>query len=394
MSPAAASVPTLPPPPAVIRTGSAAPAGWAPYTVRSGDTLFDLAARTGTSTTALIQRNQLRDGGHLIRIGSTLLVPGRGAASATAASTTPAPASAAPRVAVAPAQPAAGFTTYTVRLGDTVTGIAMRMPATAQQILAANGLGARTLLRIGQVLRIPGTAAAAVTAPPRAAAPRAAAAVPAPATTTSSYRVVSGDTIEAIARKTGASRSALISANGLRAPYLIQVGQVLTISKPVATAANTFAGRTYPAATVTAAAQARAAIAATGKPTRQEMRAIIAATAARYGVDQRLALAIGYQESGWDQGQVSVANAIGAMQVIPSSGQWASDLAGRRLNLLDARDNATAGVVILRALTRSSSSLDVAIAGYYQGLGSVQKKGMYADTKGYVASVKALMSRV
>ena len=82
---------------------------------------------------------------------------------------------------------------------------------------------------------------------------------------------------------------------------------------------------------------------------------MIVATARRHGVDPRLALAVGWQESGWNQRQVSVANAIGVMQVIPSSGQWASEMAGRRLNLLNTQDNITAGVVILRSLTRSAN---------------------------------------
>jgi soluble lytic murein transglycosylase-like protein len=88
-----------------------------------------------------------------------------------------------------------------------------------------------------------------------------------------------------------------------------------------------------------------------------------------------------------------VANAIGVMQVIPSSGQWASDLVGRRLDLLDARDNVTAGVVILKALTRSASSRRQAIAGYYQGLASVRARGMYVDTKAYVRSIESLVHR-
>jgi soluble lytic murein transglycosylase-like protein len=120
----------------------------------------------------------------------------------------------------------------------------------------------------------------------------------------------------------------------------------------------------------------------------------VVATARRHGVDPRLALAVAWQESGWDQRQVSVANAIGVMQVIPSSGQWASDMVGRRLDLLSTRDNITAGVVILRSLTRSAPTLDQAIAGYYQGLGSVQQNGMYADTKAYTASVKAVLARM
>ncbi len=78
---------------------------------------------------------------------------------------------------------------------------------------------------------------------------------------------------------------------------------------------------------------------------------------------------------------MSPANAIGTMQVIPSSGEWASDLVGRKLNLLDPYDNATAGVAIIRQLVRTSSDLDYAIAGYYQGQYSVSQYGMYEDTK-------------
>ena len=53
----------------------------------------------------------------------------------------------------------------------------------------------------------------------------------------------------------------------------------------------------------------------------------------------------------------------------------------------------TAGVVILRALNQSAKTHDGAIAGYYQGLASVRKNGMFADTKRYVASINALTKR-
>jgi soluble lytic murein transglycosylase-like protein len=129
-------------------------------------------------------------------------------------------------------------------------------------------------------------------------------------------------------------------------------------------------------------------------PSREATRRLIERTARRYGVDPSLALAVGYQESGWNQRQVSVANAIGTMQVIPTSGQWASTLVGRRLNLLDTEDNVTAGVVILKALTTSTGRLDHAVAGYYQGLASVRRLGMHADTKQYVRNVLALTKRL
>ena len=65
---------------------------------------------------------------------------------------------------------------------------------------------------------------------------------------------------------------------------------------------------------------------------------------------------------------------------------------GRQLNLLNPKDNVVAGVAIIRQLVRTAPSLDVAIASYYQGYGSVTRNGMFSDTKQYVAGVKANMA--
>jgi soluble lytic murein transglycosylase-like protein len=123
------------------------------------------------------------------------------------------------------------------------------------------------------------------------------------------------------------------------------------------------------------------------------MRNLIAAKARANGVSPALALAISYQESGWNQGVVSVANAVGAMQVIPATTDWISGVVGRRLDPLSASDNATTGVVLLRILTQSASNERQAIAGYYQGLRSVRENGMYPDTKRYVDNVLYLKGR-
>jgi len=152
---------------------------------------------------------------------------------------------------------------------------------------------------------------------------------------------------------------------------------------------STFLGFSYPAAVVSSANQNKALLNASPVPTRQQMKSIVADTARRMGVDASLALAFAFQESGFDQRAVSPANAIGTMQVIPSSGEWASDLVGRKLNLLDPYDNATAGIAIIRQLVRTSPDVDTAIAGYYQGQYSVSQNGMFEDTKGYVAAIKA-----
>lgn len=107
-----------------------------------------------------------------------------------------------------------------------------------------------------------------------------------------------------------------------------------------------------------------------------------------------MALAHAQIESAFDPTAVSPANAIGTMQVIPSSGEWASQLVGRKLNLLDPQDNVTAGTVVMRALLRAADNEDQAIAGYYQGLHGVRTQGMYPDTKNYVATVKAVRGRM
>ena len=87
-------------------------------------------------------------------------------------------------------------------------------------------------------------------------------------------------------------------------------------------------------------------------PNRTDTAALIRATALRHGVDPKLALAIGWQESGWNQRAVSYTNAIGVMQIMPISGTWGSQLAGRTLNLYKVEDNITAGVLILRSLQK------------------------------------------
>ena len=212
----------------------------------------------------------------------------------------------------------------------------------------------------------------------------------------------SGDTVSAIARAHGTTVAAVVAANGLDQRAFVRAGQTLTVPGTAATAAapattqlvgNTFAGRTYPDHVVGAANENKATLLAMGVPSRAQMQEKVAATARQMGVDPALAQAVAFQESGFVHTSVSPANAIGTMQVIPSSGEWASQLVGRQLNLLDPDDNVVAGVAILRSLVKTSPDLPTAIASYYQGAGSVSRNGMYADTRRYVANIQTLMTR-
>src|SRR5690625_743857 len=111
------------------------------YTVRSGDTVSGIAARYDTTVRAIIDANDL-DSRTLIRIGQTLRIPrhvgpGSGCSSSSSSKSS-----------------ASG---YTVRSGDTVSGIAARYDTTVRAIIDANDLDSRALIRIGQTLRIPGS---------------------------------------------------------------------------------------------------------------------------------------------------------------------------------------------------------------------------------------------
>jgi LysM repeat protein len=270
-----------------------------------------------------------------------------------------------------------GWVPYRVRTGDNLESIAKRYHTTVSRLVQVNRLpGNGNLIYAGDTIKVP--------------------APPAPKPVIRRHRVVSGDSLSELAVKYGVSTTTIKRANKIGPSNIIRLGETLVI--PVtgrtsagrsSTSGNTFAGRTYASSVVSAASRNRAALARRNVPNRMQMRSIIVRTARRHGVDPNLALAVSWQESGWNMRAVSVANAVGAMQVIPSTGQWISTVVGRRLNLLNPHDNATAGVVLLKVLTRSTSE-EKAIAGYYQGLRSVRERGMYPDTKRYVANVLAL----
>ncbi|WP_147796464.1 lytic transglycosylase domain-containing protein [Cellulomonas sp. Y8] len=361
---------------AATTTAAPASAGGA-HTVASGETVSAIAKRYGTTVAAITSANGL-DSRAFIRVGQTLTIPGASGAAATTA-----------------AAPAATGGAHTVASGETVSAIAKRYGTTVAAVVSANGLDSRAFIRVGQTLTIPGASGAAATT---AAAPTSAG---------GRHTVASGETVSAIAKRYGTTVAAITSANGLDSRAFIRVGQTLTIpgasgaaaaAAPAATGGaqlvgNTFLGRTY-APTVVASANAnKAALIAMGVPSKAAMQAKVAATARSMGVDPALAQAIAFQESGFNHTSVSPANAIGTMQVIPSSGEWASQLVGRDLNLLDPDDNVVAGVAIIRQLVRTSPDLSTAVASYYQGASSVKRNGMFSDTRRYVANVQTHMAR-
>lgn len=356
------------------------------HTVRSGESAYDIARRYRVSQHALLSRNHLGST-DFIHPGQRLTIPAvssSGGATSTASTTEARPARTAPTRG------------YTVRSGDTLTGIATRHGMSVERLRALNDLQ-RAHIVAGEKLRVSGTA----TKPTKRATSRPAA--------TSTHTVSASENLSGIAARHGMSIPRLAKLNHLSTNDVIHAGQTLKVTSsprssrsdaaprkaaPKKTSANTFAGRTYSDEIVRAASRNRSTLGARSTPSRSETKATITRIARQNGVDPSLALAVSYQESGWDHGQVSVANAVGTMQVIPSAGEWTSQLAGRELDLLDPEDNITAGVLLLKALTQQASTTSDAIGGYYQGLASVEANGMYDDTKRYVSTVKTLRARM
>ncbi|QFG68255.1 lytic transglycosylase domain-containing protein [Ornithinimicrobium pratense] len=387
------------------------------HTVRSGDTVYDIAARYGVSAQAIVRANSLSDGGRWILPGDILRIPGAVAVPA------PGQSSASDRAnsSTQSASPSTGGT-VTVRAGDTLTHIAARHSTTVAKLVSTNNISNSRLIYPGQILTLPGSGSSSSSSTSSSSS-----------SSSGAVTVRAGDTLYGIAAQHGTTVDALARANSLDDTRLIYPGQRLSLpgsSTPSSSSSSgsssssssspsrsgipsslsrpydehtignlltdeevqsTFLHYQYSSATARAAAANRIYLSNAQVPSQDELKAMIIDTSNRHGVDPKLMVALSFQESGWNQRAVSPANAIGAMQVIPTSGQWASSLIGRELNLLDPQDNVTAGVVVMRALMRSADSTDAAIGGYYQGLGSVRQYGLFSDTRQYVTNIKHLM---
>lgn len=129
-------------------------------------------------------------------------------------------------------------TTYTVRQGDTVSGIAARYGLSAQEVLVRNGLGWNTIIHPGQTLHLASTPAVTT-----------ASASTGSSSGSGSYHVKQGDTVSGIAARVGVSTTALLSANKLSGRSVIYPGQTLRVPSAGSTAAAPVASTSTAAST-------------------------------------------------------------------------------------------------------------------------------------------------
>jgi len=140
------------------------------------------------------------------------------AASDTGQAPVPTVSGVAPSIAAAPAT--RGGTVHRVKSGESLWTIAKLHRVATPQLAAANGLSMRATLRVGQQLRVPGTATA------RQADKRTASDHPV------RYRVRPGDSLWTISRQFKVSVEQLLTWNGLSKKKQLQPGQELVVSRP------------------------------------------------------------------------------------------------------------------------------------------------------------------
>lgn len=233
--------------------------------------------------------------------------------------------------------------TYRVQAGDTLDEIAAAHGVSSAELVALNALADPNLIIAGAALTIAPSAQARVTS-------------------ARVYRVQTGDTLEGIAATFGTSVDALLATNPeIADPDVIAAGALLTIPAPVPPGGD-----------------------------------LLRAAALRHGLDPALVQAVAWQESGWQQGVVSPAGAVGMMQLLPETAAWvARDLVGTPLDVAgSAADNAEAGAALLSWLLKLAGNEDLALAYYVQGQGSVARNGLHPQTRAYVADVKALRAYI
>ncbi|MBC7226592.1 MAG: LysM peptidoglycan-binding domain-containing protein [Thermoflexales bacterium] len=125
-----------PTPPSVLYPTCTPPAGWRPYQVRPGDTLYSLAWRAGVSPLLIQQANCLV--GETLTPGRILYLPPQFFATPT-------------RV---PCGPPPGWVRYIVQPGDTLWNLSVRLGVSVEAIRWANCMTDYTI-RVGQPLYLP-----------------------------------------------------------------------------------------------------------------------------------------------------------------------------------------------------------------------------------------------
>jgi LysM repeat protein len=313
-----------------------------------------------------------------------------------------------------PATASASFM-HVIAPGESLASVAATDGLSVDQLAAANGLSPDAPLIAGASLAIPPQTGGAVGSTPSTETGTSSTSTPSTTTYTSpassgggGYLVQPGDTLSAIAARYGVSVDQLAAANGLSPDGVLLSGTTLSVSGgqsseetgETSTSDGTSSGTaqyvsTSPVSQTTSTASGASSSGA--QPTAEFVSpSTVGSIAAAEGVSPSLAEAIGYQESGFNNNEVSSTGAVGVMQIEPGTWNYiGQNLAGPPpLSPASATDNVRAGTLLLHSLlNQTGGDAATAAAAYYQGLPSIRAHGILPSTQQYVNDVMALQQR-
>lgn len=183
------------------------------YTVKGGDTLSRIAGQFNTTVNNLASLNDIHNVNR-IYVGQRLLV--RQPTTEQQQTQTKQPET----------NTTTNSNTYTVKSGDTLSGIAGKFNTTYTQLAQLNHISNPNVIRVGQVLTLHQTVAQNTTTSQQESQQNKQVTTVANGT----YTVKSGDTLSQIAARFNTTTSALASTNHISNPNLIEVGQQLRIN--------------------------------------------------------------------------------------------------------------------------------------------------------------------
>jgi LysM repeat protein len=321
-------------------------------TVSPGDTLWSIAARYGTSVSALASANGITDPNWIVA-GQTLQVPGG------------------PSTVV-----------VTVSAGDDLSSIAARYGTSVSALAAANGITDPNLIDAGSQLTVTtaGGASAAGGGTP-------------PPPTSSVVTVQPGSDLFSIADAYHTTVALIVAANGLSDPNLIEAGARLAI--PTSASAGPAGGATRGSAVPSTSSGSAGASTGSGPavpgPPPDALAGYFAEWSSAYGVPLNLLEALTWWESGWNNQAVSSTGAIGLGQLEPATVDYirAYLVEDQSLDPAVPGDNVEMTAAYLHSLLAATGGNEsMALAAYYQGIGSLTG-GELPSTRNYVAGVLA-----
>ena len=265
------------------------------YTVKKGDTLWDIAINNGTTVDQLMQDNNLT---------SSLIFPGDKLTYNTTVA----------QVAQAKEQ---GY--YTVVLGDTLGKVANRFGVSVDELVKLNNLSNPNLIYVGTVLKVDASATktAEVTVPKATVVEN-----------TTEKTVVKVDPVQTVAPKAAATAPTAPAKTEVKEAPKAEVKKEAPVATPAVAKAEEKAVVTpvvaTAAPTVTAKTQAPAAVATTQVASSNKGAAIYQAALAQLGTFQDCTLlvtnalkAVGINFHDWPAGYMSLGTVVPASQAQP-----------------------------------------------------------------------------